>query len=526
MGTNIIWMNGKLKEQFPEAQIIREYDIDIKYCELINGQTGFESEIVYIGKTSELSDNLIQHAPSSYILIEDESWQEYNFYHPEITLIILPDYVELSTLLRLLQELFFQYSKLQSDYEIKLLDIVAGGYGLKELMDTASDMLGNPLTIADINLKTLYFTKGSLAKDDPLWHEIIHNGYVCYETVSYYLYLNKEYGKKFENSTFPFIWKDYESRYERIIGRVTINHKTVATIGASNYRRPFRKNDLNIVNQLCKAVSAELQKDNYVDYTSNIMLDNFLKDLMDGNLRNPAVIDERMKQVGMSAKKIYFILTIDITKFDSSKLALSYLKDYLEKKVSDAKVSLIYNNIVMLLGTYKCSLPKIEETKMDSFFRTACLHGGLSRPFDSLTKTRNHYLQSLKALELSHHIPGNKCIYHYEDFVEHHMFELCAESVDLIDFCHPSVFDLERYDRNYNTCYLKSLYEYLTCALDLNKTASRQNIHRNSIKYRIEKIHEITNLDLKDSNTLFRLQLSFKILEFTGNEDIIKSFKS
>ena len=45
-------------------------------------------------------------------------------------------------------------------------------------------------------------------------------------------------------------------------------------------------------------------------------------------------------------------------------------------------------------------------------------------------------------------------------------------------------------------------------------TADRLFLHRNTLIYRINKIEELTGMDLTDSNTISRLSFLFKIQPF------------
>jgi DNA-binding PucR family transcriptional regulator len=75
-------------------------------------------------------------------------------------------------------------------------------------------------------------------------------------------------------------------------------------------------------------------------------------------------------------------------------------------------------------------------------------------------------------------------------------------------FDKPEVEEAERDHR-------QMLHEYLRTGSNQHLAARNLYIHRNTMAYRVDKIAEITGLDLEDGDTRFRLYLSYKIKELT-----------
>jgi len=64
-------------------------------------------------------------------------------------------------------------------------------------------------------------------------------------------------------------------------------------------------------------------------------------------------------------------------------------------------------------------------------------------------------------------------------------------------------------DPDYAQEMLRTLEVYIECDGQMNETAKRLYIHRNTATYRIEKLSELLDLDLKRMNDLLRLKLAF-----------------
>ena len=78
--------------------------------------------------------------------------------------------------------------------------------------------------------------------------------------------------------------------------------------------------------------------------------------------------------------------------------------------------------------------------------------------------------------------------------------------------CHPALELLRSRDAARGTELLNTLRAYLDCNLNLTAASERLFIHRTSFCRRMATIRKITGLDLEDPDTVFLLQLSFRLL--------------
>lgn len=137
------------------------------------------------------------------------------------------------------------------------------------------------------------------------------------------------------------------------------------------------------------------------------------------------------------------------------------------------------------------------------------LHAGISYTFDSLEEMPVYFRQAQCAM--SQGIENNKSLTHFSD---------CAYHVLVFDpdreFCryciHPGVKFLRRADDNNMTPYCLTLFKYLQLERSYIKTAQYLFVHRNTIVYRLEKIHELFHFDLDNPDEREYIILSFRLL--------------
>src|SRR4051812_49793067 len=66
------------------------------------------------------------------------------------------------------------------------------------------------------------------------------------------------------------------------------------------------------------------------------------------------------------------------------------------------------------------------------------------------------------------------------------------------------------YDDRRNADLVESLSLYLECGRSLDTAAKALSVHRSTLKYRLQRIGEISGLDLSDPDTSFNMQLAIR----------------
>lgn len=91
------------------------------------------------------------------------------------------------------------------------------------------------------------------------------------------------------------------------------------------------------------------------------------------------------------------------------------------------------------------------------------------------------------------------------------LLEVLAGSPELSPFA-GLVEPLQDYDRERGSDLVRTLAVYFDAAENASETADRLFLHRNSLLYRLERIQNLTGLDLKDTEVRLALQLGLLTL--------------
>jgi sugar diacid utilization regulator len=91
-----------------------------------------------------------------------------------------------------------------------------------------------------------------------------------------------------------------------------------------------------------------------------------------------------------------------------------------------------------------------------------------------------------------------------------------SDPAELRRFYDETVRPLVAYDEQYETDLLGTLSTFLECDANVNATAARLITHRHTIRYRFERVRELTGLDVSSTDGREKLSLGLKAMRVLG----------
>jgi purine catabolism regulator len=134
---------------------------------------------------------------------------------------------------------------------------------------------------------------------------------------------------------------------------------------------------------------------------------------------------------------------------------------------------------------------------------------GIGRPADALFGLRDSYREARQALSMARRLADPNPLYFGELNVYRLLFQL-EYSPELNAFCQEIIGKLVEYDRTQGTNWLETLTAYFAHNGNLTQTAEALFLHRNTLLYRMDRIREISGLDLDNPETRLSVQLALR----------------
>ena len=209
---------------------------------------------------------------------------------------------------------------------------------------------------------------------------------------------------------------------------------------------------------------------------------------------NPSFYTER--------EKIYNTLLVKIPKDDAIFGIVDDNTIAIIKDVSKYKCDIISNVSKELLDF----LVKIENN-----FTGNGLKMGIGNIQDDICLIKSSYIEALKAIEIGNYIYPEKNIISFDELGPFGLMRLENIQKKSFDGSLNNLYPL--LNEGYNEELLNTLKVYLESESNFNIAAQKLFIHSNSVRYRIDKIQQLCNIDLENPIERLKTEITLKFID-------------
>jgi len=296
------------------------------------------------------------------------------------------------------------------------------------------------------------------------------------------------------------------------------------------FELPFEVKLIDVIQSICKAIfNTRLKEES---------MNGFMKEIIFGNAK---ITEETLNKAviyGYNYKKCYHSLVVDIDNF----------KEYIKKNnINEEKdIEEVKTFIQQLTDSimYKHNKKALYMIQSDSFINLVPMYRGknnraeiiliakeikleIKEKIKGLTvsiglggaTTEIKYFSKIvfsaqKALDISKRNSKVDNISDYKKLGVYRLFFEMNQYDEMRNLYEETLYKLEKYDEKNSSTLLETLEVYLEKQKNIGLAAEYLYIHRNTMKYRIKRIEEILDCDLKDDNIIFHITLCIKIKKF------------
>lgn len=284
--------------------------------------------------------------------------------------------------------------------------------------------------------------------------------------------------------------------------------------------------ELNLI-QLQQAVPplvTELLKYQEVLEANQKYQDHFIYDLLHNNFESHKSLIQLGKIWDWDLSKPHYLFLIDYKGTQRGELTTLWPlapKKIITRTMPQAIVSVIDEQLVVMVpaeqGKSRGERKKQQKALAQKMLDVICaqypqdsLFIGIGKFYPSTADLCRSYQEAKTALELGRLSYLDKQIYHFEDLgivalLSHIRYE------QLHDYSQEFLADLIAFDRENKTNLLETLKVYLALNGDAKETAAKLYIHPNTLRYRLNKVEELLDVDLHNWDDLVNLYVALKI---------------
>jgi len=376
------------------------------------------------------------------------------------------------------------------------------------IINTAAKLLGNALILVDSSQKVLaHSTLYEIV--DPLWAQNIEMGYCSYEFV-----------QKVRSNSHMKEWSKYGSATQLITLPGDLQPKLVARITQQNH----------VLGALVMVEHhTQIKRFHYrvLPLIGRLLFDIFNRDLASEgahgsfysatlyNLLDEAEISNPIEYIAMTKLKFPEEMFVIVARYVHN-MDNRYLKRTLNmelERIFPKGHSVKYKSYNGIL------VPSISEEQREELIKLAQdedISIGLSWPFSDILEFKRHFNQAVASIKQAHRFNLFNQVFDYCDYNFYDLLYNYTGKTVLEQYSHPALMVLRNYDKANSTELYITLRTYLENKNNLRSTAEALFVHRNTLIYRMNRIHQLTNLDLNSVGVVYSLMDSFRIESFLG----------
>ncbi len=141
------------------------------------------------------------------------------------------------------------------------------------------------------------------------------------------------------------------------------------------------------------------------------------------------------------------------------------------------------------------------------------MYCGISNPIIGLRKLRTGFDQT--DITLNYILfRRSRWTMLFSECAPYYMIRTLADTMAPADLISSDIQKLRAIDKEKNTDYCNTLRTYLENERSIPKTSEALIIHRTTLQYRLEKIAQLTHLNLDSRDVRMYLNISFRILDY------------
>lgn len=464
-----------------------------------NSSSKMSEELIYIIKAEELL-NIQSNDKLTFICLGeidrellDENW----------SVIVLSSNKNIHKIFEQVQENFEKYRSWRDDINKSIFNKEP----LQSILDKSSINLRNPVALFD-NCQGLLIKSGNLgsSKLDYIWSFVLEKGYSLNETEGTVLKQKVNLSRK------PFYYNspDIHRKIKRLIAPIYIDDTYFGVLAMTELNAPFSESEYANLCIIQDIVQNALKVSN--EYLISAETPWFLHRLVVGKYIDTTIISYHLSLVGRKVKEKFFLWCFSLheDEDDGDKVIKKYLNHL--SIIFKSSITFYHENVILVcdydLNHYENMY--FQKTIQDFLIRTK-LKASKSMIFNDIFEIYFAFKQCKIANEYGRN--DNLLINSFKSKYSEYILSSIEKNIRLEVLVSSDIRLFDPVDINHKEL-LHTLQAYIINGRNLSATAKNLNIHRHTVVYRLNKIVNITGLDLDniDEDTLFYLYLSCKIL--------------
>ncbi|GIV87606.1 MAG: CdaR family transcriptional regulator [Chloroflexus sp.] len=273
--------------------------------------------------------------------------------------------------------------------------------------------------------------------------------------------------------------------------------------------------DQTAVQRGALALALELAKEQAVQAAEERLRGDFIASILVGTSGDLAAAIQRGQELGYTLNMPHTALLVHIDAASVATLgrAAANIQSELKRLNINAPISRRESSVLCMIPTV--SIARTRELAEQLRERLLPDHPHLviamGTPVAHLSEWRRSLEEAEQALSLGRQLFGNDRVLAFADLGVYRLLIRLRETPELWSFYRETLASLAEYDARQHADLIKTLEAYFNHLGNLRATSEALYIHRNTLLYRLERIKEISGMDLDNAEEYFALWLAIRV---------------
>lgn len=290
------------------------------------------------------------------------------------------------------------------------------------------------------------------------------------------------------------------------------------------FELPWAVKLVEVTEALCSLiVMHQMEEKSIQDLMENIMFNDF---------DAPAILMNRAAYYGYDLSKPYQVMLVDVDDFnqylkeaeinDENKILelKFYLKQGIQQVLKDHSINtptmLRSDSVIILLPLTEAGSDNKQLAGEIKHLVAQRLPGvsvsiGIGNYYTEIKSYKKSLFEAEQALKVAQINNTKNSICIYQELGIYRIFSKVVEKQELKSFYDEILADLLEYDRLYHANLISTLRVYLNESGNLHQAAEKLFVHRNTLKYRLQRVEEICGYSLSEAHHRLNFQVAFMI---------------
>lgn len=404
-----------------------------------------------------------------------------------------------------IQKVFTRYLLL----ERRINSILYGNGNLEELAQLILEHLGNPVFVHDEHFNILACPRWVEGMSIFSFNQQTGKLMQDLESINYFR-ASEDYKKTLATRGGQW-WMSGLTNFKTIYSNIWQEHRYLGRVVVNELEQPIREShlfELGFFGELAGLLLAGRHggRNAYVHPGNSI-----LRQLITGNRVDREVLKNSLALFGWDVQDPYMCGIFVFAREEVNRMSIYGICNGIEQGVPGSHAFAHEEGVYMIVNL---AAGKIDEygvrKRLSPIIREGLFHAGLSSPLRSIAELPTGFKQAFIALEYGQRKDTTSWFHSFKEHAVSYWLAHGAQSMEGQGVVSPALYTLLSYDEEHNSALYTTLKVFLQQERNATATAQILDIHRSTLPHRLERIAQLTGLDLDHGPTRLYLLMSFQ----------------